>query len=149
MALAATLIPKPKPPRDYPNMNAILGIRGTFNVDLNAPGLGIVPGKYVLLGTIQGRSSIISAQLVVTTGGLAAGATYELLTANDISATVLPQSLLPATSLDAAGSFFPTGTEPALGYSNERRYVFGRLTSALPLTAGRWDAIVRYYTKFD
>jgi hypothetical protein len=147
MALAATLVPKAKPPRDYPNMNAILGIRGWFDVNPSAPGLGIVPGKLVLLGTIQGRSTILDAQISVTTGGLAAGATYDLLTANDINAA--PQNLLIGVSLDAAGNFFPAYTEPALGYSNERRYVLGRLNSALPLTAGKWNALVRYYTKFD
>ena len=149
MALAATLIPKPKPPREYPNMNAIQGIRGWWDIDANAPGLGVVPGKYVLLGTIQGRAMIIGAQLVVTTGGLAAGATYEIITANDLSATVRPQNLILATSLDAAGVFNPTGTEPAFGYSDERRYVLGRLTSAAPLTAGKWNVLVRYYTHFD
>jgi hypothetical protein len=69
--------------------------------------------------------------------------------ANDLSATVGPQNLILPTSLDAAGVFNPGGTEPALGYSDQRRYVLGRLTSAAPLTAGKWNVLVRYYTKFD
>jgi hypothetical protein len=148
MPYAAGLAAKAKPPRDFPSMNAIQGIRGFW--DVGGLGLSVIPGQITLLGTIPAGAMILSGEIAVAIGGLAAGGTLDIFTSNLMDGSN-PRAIFTARSLDTPGAFFAADTVAGIGsmLSEERRYVFGRINSTLPLTAGRFNALIEYYCKRD
>jgi hypothetical protein len=136
---------KVKPPRDFPSMNAELGVRGWFNADAAAPGLSIVPARYVLIGTIPANSVIRSARLITTTVVAPAGGTVDVVLSESPDVTS-PAALFTAAALTPAGTVLSTGA--GLGYRPNRSYVFARFNGT-QATAGRWDVVVSYYAKAD
>ena len=138
---------KPKPARDFPSMNALHAVRGSWDVANPQNSLPLTRGQYIPIGTIPANAHIIAASVHVSTGALAAGATLDLA----VGESTYQTALLTGQSLDAAGNFPASGT-PGLGFSPAnpaRRIVFARLTSAAPLTAGAFNALVQYYAKQD
>lgn len=136
---------KAKPARDYPNINAVQAVRGQWSVAAPAQSLPLTPGVWVPVGTIPANCFINGAEVGVSTGGLAAGATLDVQ-----AGEFLPtDALVTAQSLDAAGVFVSPDASAGLGYRKNRSIIFARLTSALPLTAGAYNVIVSYYAKQD
>jgi hypothetical protein len=141
---------KMKPPRDYPNMNAIHAIRGQWAVGVAQTNLSLplTLNVWTQLGTIPGNSMITAAEMGVTLPTLPTGALLDLGFSE--SPNVVPASAAASQVLDAAGVFPVAKTAVGLGYRPNRTIVWGRLRSGSgELTVGGCTAIVSYYPKQD
>jgi hypothetical protein len=141
---------KMKPPRDYPNMNAIHAIRGQWAVNVAQTNLSLplLTGVWTQLGTIPANSMITAAEMGVSIAVLPAGSNLDLGFSNDPNTP--PGAAAAVQLLDAIGVFPVAKTAPGLGYRADQTVVWGRYRSGgAPLTAGGFTAIVTYYPKQD
>lgn len=143
MALAAKI----KPARDYPNMNAMQAVRGTWEVSPATTDVARLPfarGQWQAIGHIAANSMITLASLHIATGALAAGATIDVACGENGPT----DAIVAGASLDAAGNTSVTVTA-GLGYRPARSIVYAKITSAADLTAGKFSVLVQYYSKQD
>ncbi len=141
---------KMKPPRDYPNMNAIHAIRGQWAVNVAQTNLSLplLTGVWTQLGTIPGNSMITAAEMGVSIAVLPAASNLDIGFSEDPQTP--PASAAASQLLDAVGVFPVAKTAPGLGYRPNRTIVWGRYRSGgAPLTTGGFTAIVSYYPKQD
>src|SRR4029077_9346342 len=128
MALAAKI----KPARDFPSMNAIHSVRGTWEVGAASSDVARLPfnrGAWQVIGHIPANSMITVASLHIAVGALAAGATIDVACGENGPT----DAIVAGASLDAVGNTQVTVTA-GLGYRPARSIVYAKITSAADLT---------------
>lgn len=138
-----------RPPRDYPNMNALLGIRGFWDVGSQAPGTILRVDTPVVLGKVPALAFItyatVSCSVVVT------GPTTPILDIglrDPATGVVTRQGLVAAADLTALGITAGAGASRGVQASEQEVVAILGTSGGLP-TAGRFNALVTFYAKRD
>jgi hypothetical protein len=141
---------KTKPPRDYPNMNAVLALSLTLDLRprVVAGATQPVPGSSsgLRLNTPVAIGTIPAGSFLVASGVSVKAATTGAATI-DIGTEAAPTKYFAATPLNATA--YLEGNSTTLGVVDAETVVYATLKGSADLSNGLAKVVIAYYAKND